>query len=457
MILAASLALALAGPPAPACQTCPEGVAIIFAVVDTPQAEWQRAELARALDVVIAAAPGRWRGAVVSYNDGGAHLAAPLGSSEAAIRAALNAPRSSWSWRGHAQEAAHLVVDELARVGPSPCRVVVFGAYTKSHIATMRQELLGAAALLPTKAIYTCPVDPGRWSCRQPEPEMAHSPRRFIIYPEADRVAAEVYEELSDLARGSPVVECNTLTPTPTTQPTPTATATFRTPPTRTATAVPTRTPTARPRAIYLPFVDRLECRPERVMVDAVLVLDMSTSMFRLTSAGRSKMLAALDAAGEFVGLLGPRDRAAVAGFNGSAWTAAELTGDRAVLLVAIDGLPARAAEGTRLDLALLEGGRLAAGARGRPVVILLTDGLPNRVPFGPGGSQEGTVMAAAAAVKGAGARVFTIALGTDDDIDRPLMAAIASGAGDAYVATDGETLAGIYRAIAGRITGACP
>lgn len=457
MILAASLALALAGPPAPACQTCPEGVAIIFAVVDTPQAEWQRAELSRALDVVVATAPGRWRGAVIAYNDGGAHLVAPLGSSEAAIRSALNAPHSSWSWRGHARQAAQLVVDELAQAGPTPCRLVVFGAYTKSHITTMRQELLGAAALLPTKAIYTCPVDPGRWSCRQPEPEMASSPRRFIVYPEADRVAAEVYEELSDLARGSPVVECNTLTPTPTTQPTPTATATFRTPPTRAATPVPSRTPTARPQAIYLPFADRLECRPERIVVDVVLVLDMSTSMFRPTSAGRSKMLAALDAASEFVGLLGPGDRAAVVGFNGSAWTAAELTGDRSAIRAAIDGLPSRAAEGTRLDLALGEGGRLTAGARGRPVLVLLTDGLPNRVPFGPGGSQEQTVLAAAAAVKGAGARVFTIALGTDDDIDRALMSAVASSTGDSYIVTDGETLAGIYRAIAGRIAGACP
>jgi Mg-chelatase subunit ChlD len=458
MILAAALAMSLSGPPAPACQRCPEGVAIIFAVINTPQAEWQRAELSGALDLVVAMAPGRWRGAVVAYDDGGARLVAPLGSSEATIRAALNSPRSSWSWRGRARDAARLVEVEAGLAGAVPCKVTVFAAYTKSHYAVMREELLGAAALLTGRVIITCPVDPGNWSCRDPEPEMARSRRLFVVYPAAGRVAGEVYEQLSDIQRGSPVVECSTLTPTPTTQPTPrppSATATRA----ASATPTPTRTasPAPRPVAIYIPFADRLECHPGRDTADVVLVLDMSTSMRRLTSAGRSKMLAALDAAREFVGLLGPGDRAAVAGFNDIAWPAIGLTGDHEVLARALDSLPARTAEGTRLDLALIEGGLLAAGARARPVVILLTDGLPNRVPVGPRGTQEETVLAAASAVKGEGARVFTIALGTTGDIDQGLMRAVASGSQDAYTAADGEALAGIYRAIASRISGRCP
>lgn len=455
MILAAILSLALAAPPAPqqACAPCSEGASIVFVLVDADQAGWEVAESSAALDAVIALSPRRWRAAVVTYSDGWARLGAPMGSDVVAVRTALNSVRSVYSIRGHAVEAARLAVAEMDKVPATPCRVMVFFGVTKDHVTSMRAELLNAAAILRRQGAPTiigCPAIPGRWYCHGPEPEMADSARRFIVADTKGAIAAEVHNILSDTLRGQPVVECSTLTPTPTIQPTPR-------PPTAIPTRTPTRTPTATPTrsAIYLPFADRLECHPGRTVVDVVLVLDMSTSMLRLTSAGRSKMMAAIDAAREFVGLLGPGDRAAVAGFNGSAWTASYMSGDMAAVLDAIDGLPARAAEGTRLDLALEQAGRLVAG--GRPVVILLTDGLPNRVPFPPGGSQEQTILAAAAQVKGTGARVFTIALGTDSDIDRPLMAEIASSAADAYVAVDGEVLAGIYRTIASRISGACP
>src|SRR3990172_6700511 len=64
-------------------------------------------------------------------------------------------------------------------------------------------------------------------------------------------------------------------------------------------------------------------CIPDESHTDAVLVLDMSTSMYRQTSAGRTKHEAALDAAATFVRLLdlepdgwGRHDQVAVVGFN---------------------------------------------------------------------------------------------------------------------------------------------
>jgi Mg-chelatase subunit ChlD len=118
-------------------------------------------------------------------------------------------------------------------------------------------------------------------------------------------------------------------------------------------------------------------------------------------------------------------------------------------------------AQGTRLDLAFAAGQEtLSADPAGWPVIpvlVVLTDGLPNRVPTPiAGGSQSDTVLAAAEAAKAAGTRVFTIALGLPDDVLHDLLAKAASSPGDSFYAPDGEDLADIYRQIAGRIT-ACP
>jgi hypothetical protein len=126
----------------------------------------------------------------------------------------------------------------------------------------------------------------------------------------------------------------------------------------------------------------------------------------------------------------------------------------------AIDGLPAHMAEGTRLDLAF-DAGRAARAGPGRdpantPVIVLLTDGLPNRVPTPrPTGSQEDTVLAAAARAKAAGIRVYTIGVGRPDApdiIDRinlDLLSAAASNPNMFYQAPDAEELARIYDQVA--------
>ncbi len=214
-------------------------------------------------------------------------------------------------------------------------------------------------------------------------------------------------------------------------------------------------------------------CQPEEQHADLVLVLDLSSSMARSTRAGRSKAEAALEAARSFARLLdlerdgwGRQDQIGIVGFNGQAWIQISLGDDAAAVAAAIDALGRRMAEGTRLDLALAQGqALLAAGPRlqgNTATLVLMTDGLPNQVPFGPGSAapdcpdQECVVLRAAAAVKAAGTRVFAIGLGEGEDVLRPLLQAVASRPADFLYTPDPEDLAGIYRAIAGRIQ-VCP
>ncbi len=204
-------------------------------------------------------------------------------------------------------------------------------------------------------------------------------------------------------------------------------------------------------------------CVPDELHADVVLVIDMSTSMHRGTRSGRTKHEAALEAARGFARQLdlaldgwGRQDQLGIVGFNDEAWTAVGLTSDRGAIEGAIDGLLGRVAEGTRLDLALAQGQAvLGQGPRlqpNAPVVVLLTDGLPNRVPVGPGGTQEETVLGVARQVKGAGTVVYTIGLGEADDVLRPLLEGVATRADMYRYAPDGEDLAAIYREIAGRL-----
>jgi hypothetical protein len=257
--------------------------------------------------------------------------------------------------------------------------------------------------------------------------------------------------------------------PPPSATPTPVPTDTPEPTPTQTFTPTPTATPTPGP--IYIPMILNERCVPESVYTDVVLVLDMSTSMYRETRSG-VKLTDALSAARAFVdqldlegGDLG-RDQVGIVGFNDTAWTAIGMSHDRDAANAALDSLVEGVAQGTRLDLALQQGQAvMAAGPRiadNRPVMILLTDGLPNRVPFGPGSAhpecpnQECTVLKYASAAKEADTRLFTIGLGLPDDLLMSLLADAATEPTDFYFAPDGEDLQDIYRQIAGKIV-ECP
>ena len=188
--------------------------------------------------------------------------------------------------------------------------------------------------------------------------------------------------------------------------------------PTRTPKPTATLTPTPSRYTIYLPFLhwEKQICVPESVFTDVVLVLDMSTSMYRPTREnGRSKHLAAIDAARAFLSLLSwadgakLHDQVAVVAFNDTAWTEMGLSSDHGEAMAALERLPARIAQGTRLDLALDQAREsLRSGPRlgsNRPTVILLTDGVNNAGTVHP--------LDAAQIALEMGVRVYTIGVGT--------------------------------------------
>jgi Mg-chelatase subunit ChlD len=265
----------------------------------------------------------------------------------------------------------------------------------------------------------------------------------------------------------TPTAEIPSPTPTPSRTDLPSSTPSA----TNTAAPTPTRTPTAY--RIFLPMTAKRSCLRARKGLDIVLVLDASTSMTRLTSVGRPKIEASEEAALSFLRLLDldhvgpePSDRAAIVGFNDTAWIAQPLATDYSRLAQAVAHLRTQVAEGTRLDLAL-EAGTEAVGDRREPAsrpafLVLLTDGLPNRVPTpDPVGPQEETVIRMADKAKAHGITVYAIGLGRADApelVDRinpALLRAVASREDMYYESPDAEDLAEMYATIAHDIL--CP
>lgn len=257
-------------------------------------------------------------------------------------------------------------------------------------------------------------------------------------------------------------------TPTPTVCGTPTATAV----PTATLRPTPsaTPTPTRVPQPVYLPIALRESCVERKAHGDIALVIDVSTSMRGLTLDGRPKIEAVQDAAAVFVGMLdlepdGSADRVALVGFNDRAWIELHLAADAPGARAALGRLPDGMAQGTRLDLAIEIGvTALADTRRGddtSPVLILLTDGLPNRVPLGPGGRQEETVLASADAARQAGITIYAIGVGEPNApevanrIDADLLQGVAGSSDRFFQTVSADELARIYSRIARSI--GCP
>ncbi len=256
--------------------------------------------------------------------------------------------------------------------------------------------------------------------------------------------------------------------PTPTEPPPPpTATPTFTPGPTVTPTPTPTNTPTPRPLPIYLPILVWHPCEPSFYYSDVALVLDISTSMNRPTRTGRSKLAATMEKAKAFVDRMrftpdrdGRHDQVAIVGFNRDAWIQQALSNDRQALHRAIERLPNRQEEFTRLDLALEFGSKAVEAPRHQPlntkVIVLLTDGLPNQVPYDPeDGTMETTVLKKAQAAKLLGARLYTIAIGAPDDTNPELLKGVASEESLYYYEPDPEDLDRVYSEIVG--TFGCP
>lgn len=248
---------------------------------------------------------------------------------------------------------------------------------------------------------------------------------------------------------------------------TPTPPPTEGPPPTPTPT--PTNTPTPKPGPIYLPIMVTERCYVDEKLIDVVFVIDMSTSMDRTTPDGIEKKVAVIDSAKAFVDRLdfspndkGQHDQAGVVWFNDEAGIAQSLTNDRDDVIGALDSLTQYQQQGTRIDKAF-EMGALALDPsmrkpRNTAVMIMLTDGLPNRVPFDEEtGRMEETVIKAAKAAAATEIRIYTVGFGktpeqTNDitELVYPwLLKQCATPDGRSFVAPRADELAEIYEEIA--------
>ncbi len=249
--------------------------------------------------------------------------------------------------------------------------------------------------------------------------------------------------------------------------PTPTNTPTVG--PTVTPTNTPTNTPTPTPGPIYLPITVKEACSIDEKLVDVVFVIDMSTSMDRVSDDGIAKKVAVVDAAKAFVDRLdftpnfkGQHDQAGVVWFNDDAGIAQSLTNAKDDVIGALDTITQYQQEGTRLDKAFQMGATALDPAVRKvgntAVMIMLTDGLPNRVPFHPDTNRpEETVIDAAKAAAATDIRIFTVGFGktqdqSDDIIDWVypwLLAECATADGGTFITPRADELADIYGEIA--------
>ncbi len=226
------------------------------------------------------------------------------------------------------------------------------------------------------------------------------------------------------------------VTPTPSRQPTAL--------PTPTASSTPTATSPPVPTPVYLPLALDESCDPEHKRADVVLVVDTSSSM-----AGE-KLEDAKSAALAFVALmdLAPgRDQVALVRYDSEAEVPCRLTTARPLIEAAIRHLTSRS--GTHIDKGLRAALGELQGAlrieRNLPVVILLTDGVQTGTP-----DEE---LRAAAELREAGVRLYTVGLGADVDA-----AALREMAGDDtryHFAPGSGAVLRIYEEIAGDIL--CP
>jgi len=245
-------------------------------------------------------------------------------------------------------------------------------------------------------------------------------------------------------AAGAPVtVSGLCVTPAPT-LPSPMPSATNTTPPT--ATAAPTRAPLP----IHLPLVLRESCSAGTQRLDAILLIDTSSSMSEPTTSGRTKLHAAVEAVRVFFDQLhfDLGDQAAIIAFNREAQLLQGLTPDRDALDRALDAI--QVAQETCIVCGVSAADEELASphrdADNVPVMVLLTDGKSNPRP-----ASEAVDRARVA--KDRGVIIFTIGLG--GDLDVAALGEIASRPGYFYRAPDAEDLAQIYASIA--VTIPCP
>lgn len=202
--------------------------------------------------------------------------------------------------------------------------------------------------------------------------------------------------------------------------------------------APPSRTVTVPPNATNQDFVGTATCAGGATAVDVLLVIDRSGSMFGQPLADEKV------AAKGFVDRMNlTQDQVGLASFATTAALDHQLTHNGVAVKNAIDALVASGntnmGDGINAAQAELQSARHNPAAR--PVMLLMSDGVPN---VGP------DPIAAAQTAKNAGTRIFTVGLG---GVDENLMRQIASSPADYYYAPTSSDLQAIYQAIAGIVT----
>jgi Ca-activated chloride channel family protein len=171
-----------------------------------------------------------------------------------------------------------------------------------------------------------------------------------------------------------------------------------------------------------------------RAPLDVHLVLDRSSSM-------QPSWAAAIDAAKMLVSRLTPHDRIHIVayGTRGEQVLPPQVVGDGARVRRALDGI--RVGGGTNieagLDIAYGAVGRAGASFRGRSLVILVSDGVPNEGELGA----DGLGAMAGRARRGHACTTTVIGLGNQFDAD-VLSAVARGGRGGYYLARSAQELA---------------
>lgn len=201
----------------------------------------------------------------------------------------------------------------------------------------------------------------------------------------------------------------------------------------------------------FLPLVSRNVCQAASTPADVILAIDTSSSMDKPAETGGTRLDAAKGAAETFLHLLDfPTDQAGIVSFGTTATLQHPLSVDITSLANELYSLSVAGL--TRMDLALTKSRQELTGPRHKtantPVVILLTDGLPN-------GTTAEAVLAEATAAKAAGIVIYTIGLGNEVDVS--LMQSMATTPAYYYQAPTTAELMDIYRQIANLIQCAAP
>ncbi|MGB1719612.1 MAG: vWA domain-containing protein [Candidatus Latescibacterota bacterium] len=181
--------------------------------------------------------------------------------------------------------------------------------------------------------------------------------------------------------------------------------------------------------------------------IDIMLTLDVSSSMELndLDNGERSRLAVAKEVVSDFVGGR-YSDRIGMVVFAGESFTQCPLTLDYDVLTSFLQGVQIadESWDGTAIGMALINATNRLRESEGRSqVIILLTDGVNNAGEIEP--------LTAADVAQAVGVRVYTIGVGSDGSIRRPVQGIFGTRYQTVQVEIDEETLREVAQRTGGK------